>query len=59
LTDGVETTLAAITNNERSTVEIAFQKSARQFSLRLTGSLTNRIEVFGVELDCSPSRGEG
>lgn len=59
LTDNAEDTLATITNSARGTIELAFQKSARQFSLRLTGCLSNRIEVFGIELDCSPSRGEG
>ena len=52
LVDLVETQLAGITNSGRSTIEIAYQTTARQFSLRLNGSLTNRVEVFGVELDC-------
>lgn len=51
LTDLTETTLATISTSGRQTVEIAFQQSARQFSLRLTGCLTNRIELFAVELD--------
>jgi hypothetical protein len=49
--DNVETSLGNITNTARSTIELAFQQPARQFSLRLLGCLTNRIEVFGVELD--------
>jgi len=53
ITDNIETYLGSITNTGRATSELAFQYAARQFSLRLVGCLANRVEVFGVEMDCA------
>lgn len=51
LSDNVETPIGFITNSARSTIELAFQIPARQFSIRLLACLFNRIEVFGIETD--------
>lgn len=51
LADNADIYLGTITNSARSTIELAYQTPARQFSIRLLACLSNRIEVFGIETD--------
>jgi hypothetical protein len=51
LVDNLEISLGNITNNSRSTIELAYQQGGRLYGVRLLGCLSNRIEVFGVDID--------
>ena len=63
LVDNTEVVLSAITNAVRGTVEIAQHRTGRVFGLRLDSTtLTDRVDVFGVEMDLyapKPSGGPG
>ena len=49
--DGVETVLASITLSSRQTVERPIGKKGRVVGARLTGSVSNRVEVFGIGIE--------
>lgn len=49
--DGVVTSLASFATIDRATVEYAALWKGRVVGVRLTGSLTAAVEVFGVRLD--------
>lgn len=48
-------TMPAITNMGRGTIEIPFQKSAKIFSVRLTGNPIQRVTFYGIAVDIAPS----
>jgi hypothetical protein len=49
--DGTEITLPVLTTLKRETVEYAVHRTGRLLSVRLEGSISKRVEVFGVEAD--------
>ena len=49
--DGVETVLTTITTTSRQTVERPIGKKGRVVGARLTGSVSNRVEVFGIGIE--------
>lgn len=53
--DGVDVAKSVITNNGRGKIEIPVGRQARKMGFRLTGSLTSRIELFGVYADIRES----
>jgi hypothetical protein len=57
LLDGVARTLPDITSSSRRLFEIPVNRPARQVGLRLTGTLTVPIEVFGLEAEVTLPEG--
>jgi len=51
---GTETPLATITGTGRRVVEYPLSVLAQRLGVRLAGSVSQRVELFGVELDIRP-----
>jgi hypothetical protein len=56
LIDGASTALGTISDAARTTNTIAIGRYGQRVAVRLTGSLTAQVEVFGVEITTSPAR---
>ncbi len=51
LDDGVLVDLPVILTSQRETVELRVNQSARIVGVRLVGNLTDRVDLYGIELD--------
>lgn len=54
-TDGDVVTLPVVNTALRETREIPLNYTARVFGVRLTASLTQRVDLYGIEMDVQPA----
>lgn len=54
--DGIETTIGTLQNTSRQVVMIPIQKEFNTIGVRLKGSLTAEVEIFGIEIDVDISQ---